>query len=46
MLKDSFHKDSDIDLIVDFKKVDLIEYADNYFDLKENLESIFFFLIL
>jgi predicted nucleotidyltransferase len=41
VLKDSFHKDSDIDLIVDFKKVDLIEYADNYFDLKENLESIF-----
>ena len=41
LLKDSFHEDSDIDLLVDFSKVDLEEYADNYFDLKEELESIF-----
>jgi predicted nucleotidyltransferase len=41
VLKDSFNKDSDIDLVVDFRDVDLLEYADNYFDLKEQLESIF-----
>jgi len=41
VLKDSFNKDSDIDLVVDFDKIELLEYADNYFDLKEQLESIF-----
>ena len=41
VLKDSFNKESDIDLVVDFDNVDLNEYADNYFDLKEQLETIF-----
>ncbi len=41
VLKDSFNNDSDIDLVVDFEKVDLKDYADNYFDLKDKLESIF-----
>ena len=41
VLKESFNKDSDIDLIVDFDQIDLVDYADNYFDLKEQLESIF-----
>ena len=36
-----FKIDSDIDLIVDFKEVDLYDYADNYFDLKFSLESLF-----
>jgi uncharacterized protein len=36
-----FKKDSDIDLLVDFKDVDLYNYANNYFDLKDALESIF-----
>jgi len=40
-LTDKFKKDSDIDLIVDFQGVDLYEYADNYFDLKESLENLF-----
>jgi predicted nucleotidyltransferase len=31
VLKDSFSKESDLDLVVDFDKVDLAEYADNYF---------------
>ena len=31
----------DIDLLVDFKDVDLYSYADNYFDLKDALEKIF-----
>ena len=42
VLKESvFNKDSDIDLIVDFANVGLIEYADNYFDMKYQLEKIF-----
>jgi predicted nucleotidyltransferase len=40
VLTDRFKKDSDIDLIVDFQGVDLYEYADNYFDLKESLEKL------
>lgn len=41
VLTDSFNKDSDIDLIVDFKAVDLFDYADNYFNLKFSLETLF-----
>jgi predicted nucleotidyltransferase len=36
----NFTKDSDIDLLVDFKIDDPIEYTDNYFDLKFELEKI------
>ena len=35
-----FNKDSDIDLIVDFRIDDPLEYTDNYFDLKFELERI------
>ena len=41
VLSNRFGADSDIDLIVDFKDVDLREYADNYFSLKEELEKLF-----
>jgi predicted nucleotidyltransferase len=41
VLNDSFNDDSDIDLIVDFDDIELKDYADNYFDLKEELEQIF-----
>jgi len=41
VLKDTFTNESDIDLVVDFEKLDLSEYADNYFDLKDQLEAIF-----
>lgn len=41
ILKDTFTNESDIDLVVDFEKLDLSEYADNYFDLKEQLELLF-----
>jgi hypothetical protein len=41
VLKDTFTNESDIDLVVDFEKLDLSEYADNYFDLKDQLESMF-----
>jgi uncharacterized protein len=35
-----FDKESDIDLLVDFETNDPIEYSDNYFDLKFELERI------
>ncbi|MFD2999810.1 nucleotidyltransferase family protein [Pontibacter toksunensis] len=38
---DNFNKESDIDLIVDFEGVDVYDYANNYFDLKASLETIF-----
>lgn len=39
---DSFGETSDIDLLVEFKgDLELLEYADNYFSLKEKLEAIF-----
>ncbi len=41
VLTRKFNRKSDIDLLVDFKDVDLYEYADNYFDLKDALEKIF-----
>lgn len=41
IVKDNFNKDSDIDLVVDFNAIEVVEYADNYFDLKEQLELIF-----
>ena len=41
VLTKKFKKSSDIDLLVDFKDVDLYSYADNYFDLKDALEKIF-----
>jgi len=41
VLTERFNNESDIDFIVDFSNVDLYEYADNYFDLKFSLESIF-----
>ena len=41
VLSGRFKKDSDIDLIVDFREIDLYDYADNYFDLKFALEKIF-----
>ena len=41
VLKDTFTNESDIDCVVDFEKLDLSDYSDNYFDLKDQLESIF-----
>lgn len=35
-----FTRDSDIDLVVEFKIDDPIEYTENYFDLKFKLEKI------
>jgi len=41
VLTRKFNKNSDVDLLVDFKDVDLYDYADNYFDLKDSLETLF-----
>jgi uncharacterized protein len=41
VLTNKLKKTSDIDLIVDFRDVELYDYADNYFDLKFSLENIF-----
>ena len=41
VLGSQFNEHSDIDFIVDFKDVDLYDYADNYFDLKDGLENLF-----
>ncbi len=35
-----FNKESDVDLLVDFKAEDPLEYSDHYFDLKFELERI------
>ena len=40
VLTDKFNDESDIDLIVDFQSLDVLDYADNYFDLKFSLEDI------
>lgn len=40
VLTDSFNKESDIDLIVDFSNMEVEDYADNYFDFKFSLEDI------
>lgn len=35
-----FNESSDIDFVVRFKDIALLEYADNYFDLKFSLEDL------
>ena len=40
VLTNSFNKSSDVDFLVDFSNVDLYDYADNYFNLKDALESL------
>ncbi|MBA2328382.1 MAG: nucleotidyltransferase domain-containing protein [Bacteroidota bacterium] len=40
VLTDKFNDESDIDLIVDFKPIDLAQYANNYYDLKFSLEDV------
>lgn len=40
VLTDTFNKESDIDLIVDFSQIGVEDYADNYFDFKFSLQEI------
>ena len=39
-LTDKFNSKSDIDLLVQFENIDLLEYFDNYMDFKESLENL------
>jgi len=41
VLTDQFNDSSDIDLLIQFDQVELLEYFDNYMDLKEKLEKMF-----
>ncbi len=40
ILNDKFNEQSDIDFVVRFKNIELLKYADNYFDLKFSLEDL------
>lgn len=40
VLTDKFHQNSDVDLVVKFLPQDVLEYADNYFQLKFSIEKI------
>ncbi len=40
VLTEKFNDESDVDLVVDFQNLDVLDYADNYFDLKFSLEEI------
>ena len=40
ILSDRFNTSSDIDMLVQFSNVDLLEYFDNYMDLKEKFEKL------
>jgi len=41
VVTENFNEDSDIDLLVSFKPLELGEYADNYFQTAESFEKIF-----
>lgn len=41
VLTDKFNNESDVDLIVDFEQLDVLDYGDNYYDFKFSLENIF-----
>ncbi len=41
ILTDNFQDSSDIDMLIQFYHVDLMDYFDNYMDLKEKLENLF-----
>ena len=40
ILTDKFSDKSDIDFLVQFEKIDILEYFDNYMDFKESLEKL------
>ena len=41
VLNEKFSHDSDVDLLVRFKKMEVLDYFDNYLEMKESLEKIF-----
>ncbi len=40
VLTHKFNDDSDIDLVVDFELQEVLDYGDNYYDLKFSLQEI------
>lgn len=40
VLTDDFNDSSDIDMLIQFGHIELLNYFDNYMDLKEDLEKI------
>ena len=40
VLTDKFNDSSDIDMLIQFNQIDLMDYFDNYMDLKEKLEKV------
>jgi len=40
-LTEKFNDSSDIDMLIQFSQVELVDYFDNYMDLKEKLEDLF-----
>ena len=40
ILTSRFNDSSDIDFLVQFDNIDILEYADNYFNFKEKLEKL------
>lgn len=41
ILSTRFNESSDVDVLVQFGKIELMEYFDNYMDFKEKLEELF-----
>lgn len=41
ILSDKFNDNSDVDMLIQFSQIELLEYFDNYMDLKEKLEQLF-----
>lgn len=41
VITEKFNPESDVDLIVDFQQIEVLEYGDNYYNLKFSLEDIF-----
>ena len=41
VLNSNFNKESDVDLLVKFKEIELAEYFDNYINFKEKLVELF-----
>ena len=41
VLNSNFNKNSDVDLLVKFKEIELAEYFDNYINFKEKLVELF-----
>jgi predicted nucleotidyltransferase len=40
LLTNKFNEHSDIDFVVDFEPIELLDYADNFFDFKFSLQDI------